>query len=132
VVLVVMGEYIPAFAIFSRLLGDKPVMEPHFQLYQRLLAGDEVEATELVRQYLKENGLKDSIDRLFYPALGLAMRDDSASLLSKEDIAFIRKTTNDIFEKFRADAEEQEKEAAVETAPVVPLQLAPVFVLAGQ
>ena len=39
VVLVVMGEYVGAFSIFSRLLGDKPVMEPHFQLYQRLLAG---------------------------------------------------------------------------------------------
>lgn len=130
VVLVVMGEYVPAFSIFSRLLGDKPVMEPHFQLYQRLLAGDEVEATELARRFLKENDLREAIDRLFIPALALAQRDDAADLLSKEDIVFVRKTMEGIFETFRAEAEEQEKEktATEGTVPPQPLQPAPVVI----
>jgi hypothetical protein len=137
VVLVVMGEYVPAFAIFTRLLGDKPVMEPHFQFYQRLLAHDEAEAAELARNYVKEHDLQEFADHVFVPALALAKRDETSDLLEKDDALFITTTAESIFEKLRetaetAEAKETEKGTGMEetepaTAPV-PLHRAPVIV----
>lgn len=121
VILVVLGEYLPAFSIFSRLLGDKPVMEPHFQWYQRLLARDESEATQLVREFVKENGLRESIDRLFVPGLALAKRDDTAGLLDKEDAGFMSEAAERIFELFREDGEEVDKKAREEALPTTAL-----------
>ncbi len=112
VCLVVLGEYVPAFAIFTRLLGDKPVMEPHFQFYQRLLAHDDVEATAIVRDYVKEHSLRECLDKVFVPALALAKRDQSLDLLEKEDAIYITTMAEKIFEIFREDAEEDEADAA--------------------
>ncbi len=137
VVLVVMGEYVPAFAIFTRLLGDKPVMEPHFQFYQRLLAHDETEANELARSYVKEHDLREFVDNVFVPALGLAKRDETADLLEKDDGVFITTTAEAIFQKLRetvetAEAKETEKaektEETEETPAPAPVHRAPVIV----
>ena len=128
VVLVVLGQYLPAFSLFTRLLGDKPVMEPHFQFYQRLLAHDEVEATGLVRTFVKENGLRESIDRLFVPALALGKRDDTAGLLDKEDAAFISAAAERIFELFRENAEAVDKKAQETALPSAPLQRSVVII----
>jgi predicted PurR-regulated permease PerM len=128
VVLVVMGEYVPAFAIFTRLLGDKPVMEPHFQFYQRLLARDEAEATDMARQFMKESDFREAIERLFIPALALAKRDFTAGLVGKEDTAFVGKATEEIFESFRSEAEDQESAGDEDVTPAVAMQRAPVIV----
>jgi predicted PurR-regulated permease PerM len=128
VVLVVMGEYVPAFSIFSRLLGDKPVMEPHFQLYQRLLARDEVETLTLIRELVKQKPLREVLDEVFIPALALAKRDEAAALLEKQDITYITTTAERIFGTFRADAEEKEREEHAEAPPSVALQRASILV----
>jgi hypothetical protein len=128
VVLVVMGEYVPAFSIFSRLLGDKPVMEPHFQLYQRLLARDEVEVTALVRELVKQKSLGEILDEVFIPALALSKRDEAAGLLEKEDIAFITTTAERIFETFRVAAEGKEMEEQAQEPPSAALHRTPILV----
>ena len=46
------------------LLGDEPVLDPPLVYYQRLLAQDTDEATELVQQYLKEHPLEQIYDQL--------------------------------------------------------------------
>ncbi|HWB02805.1 MAG TPA: AI-2E family transporter [Verrucomicrobiales bacterium] len=138
VVLVVMGEYVPAFAIFTRLFGDKPVMEPHYQFYQRLLAHDEAESTDLVRDYLKEHDLRECVEQVFVPALAHAKRDQSNDLLEKDDGAYITATAERIFEQFREkDDEEKEKEKEnqdkapdeeIAPVPVPPLRHASVVI----
>jgi predicted PurR-regulated permease PerM len=114
VILVVLGEYVPAFSIFCRVLGDKPVMEPHFQFYQRLLVRDETGATQLAREFVKENGLRESLDLLFVPALALARRDDTAGLLEAADAAFVSSNAELVFELFRKDAEDADKKSREE------------------
>jgi predicted PurR-regulated permease PerM len=126
VCLVVMGEYVPAFAIFTRLFGDKPVMEPHFQFYQRLLAHDESEATDLVRLSVKESGLRESVESVFVPALALAKRDETASLLEKEDANYITATAERIFESFREEAEKSDADEAEATHAVTVMHRASV------
>jgi predicted PurR-regulated permease PerM len=85
VCLVVLGQYIPAFSIFTRLLSDMPVMAPHFRLYQRILADDPREAEEIARASLQSEDTSAVIDGLLVPALALADRDQSAGLLSDAD-----------------------------------------------
>src|SRR5262249_6454875 len=46
--LVVLGKYVPALKFFDILLGDEDVLSPDIGLYQRLLAHDEDEASEIV------------------------------------------------------------------------------------
>ena len=47
VCIVVLGKHVPQFSYLDILLGDEPVLEPHQRLYQRLLASDVEEASEL-------------------------------------------------------------------------------------
>ena len=54
VCLVVLGKHVPRFEFLDVMFGNKPVLEPHQQLYQRLLAGDPDEATERAEAFLEE------------------------------------------------------------------------------
>ena len=48
VCLLVVGKHVPQLSFLNTLLGDKPVFEPTKRIYQRLLAGDDEEAAELL------------------------------------------------------------------------------------
>src|SRR5690606_11389714 len=49
--IVVLARYIPELAFIDRLLSEGPALKPHLSLYQRLLARDEDEATDIVEAY---------------------------------------------------------------------------------
>ena len=55
VCLVVIGRYVPSLGFLNVLLGDEPVLSPHAQYYQRLLAADQSEARHILEECLKEN-----------------------------------------------------------------------------
>ena len=48
VCLLVIGKHVPQLSFLDTLLGNEPVFEPKTRVYQRLLAGDQEEAAELV------------------------------------------------------------------------------------
>ena len=75
VCVVVISKHIPQLAFFSILLGDEPVMGPRSRFYQRLLALDKQEASELVEQQLEEKPLIEVCDTTFVPVLRLASSD---------------------------------------------------------
>ena len=75
VVLVVIGKYVPQLGFLDILLGDEPVLEPPERVYQRLLAMDQEEATELAREYLREMDLERVYDEVLNPALAMAEHD---------------------------------------------------------
>lgn len=75
VCLVVMGTHVPALSFFARLLGDKDLLDPHHQLYQRLLAKDKVEAMELVKNYAREHDASAFVEHMALPTLAQAARD---------------------------------------------------------
>jgi hypothetical protein len=116
VCLVVLGQYIPAFSVFARLLGDMPVLEPHYRFYQRLLADDPVEAMDLVKKEVAENGLQSAMDTILAPALSLAERDEAAGLLEVEDedrmAAALERIFKETLEFTANEAAEKEGEAA--------------------
>ena len=75
VILAVMGKYVPQLEFLAILLGDKPALEPGERIYQRLIAGDDEEAMDLARGYLKEMPLEAVYDRILIPALAGAEVD---------------------------------------------------------
>jgi len=72
VCLLVIGKHVPQLSFLDILLGNEPVFEPKRRVYQRLLAGDQEEATELVEDELENRPLVEVYDTLLIPALALA------------------------------------------------------------
>jgi predicted PurR-regulated permease PerM len=55
VCLVVLGKYVPQLEFISVLMSDEPIAESDIIFYQRLLAGDQDEAAQIVQDYLKSH-----------------------------------------------------------------------------
>src|SRR5215213_5292656 len=55
--MVVLGKHVPHLKFFDILLGDEPALRPEQLTYQRMLAGDPVEAVEQAQAYLKNEPL---------------------------------------------------------------------------
>jgi hypothetical protein len=112
VCLVVLGKYVPQLQFLDILLGDEPVLEPHVKVYQRLLAMDLEEATELVEEFLKEKNLVDVYDEVLIPALGLAEIDRHRGLLDDQRQRYIRQSmkemVEDLGERYRLSDSEAE------------------------
>lgn len=99
VCLVVMGKYVPRLAFLDIMLGDEPVLDPPERIYQRLLAGDQEEATEVARELLKEGILLDVYDDVLLPALSLGEQDRHRGRLDEQRQKFIRRAMRDIVEE---------------------------------
>jgi predicted PurR-regulated permease PerM len=72
VCLLVIGRHVPQLSFLDTLLGNEPVFEPKKRVYQRLLAGDQEEAAELLEDYLAHQPLIEVYDSVLIPALALA------------------------------------------------------------
>jgi CheY-like chemotaxis protein len=99
VCLVVLGKYVPALKFFDILLGDEPALTPEVTYYQRLLARDQDEASDLIREQFQEHSPEETFDRILIPALGNARRDLDANRVTEGDFDFIVGTTGEIVEE---------------------------------
>jgi predicted PurR-regulated permease PerM len=86
VCLVVLGRHVPQLAFLDVLLGSEPVLEPAELLYQRLLVGDPIEATERAEEYLTTSPLIKYYDEVAMPALTLAEQDRATGRLSDDQL----------------------------------------------
>ena len=84
VCLVVLGRHVPRFEFLDVMFGNKPVLQPHQQLYQRLLAGDPDEATERAEEFLQENDLLTFYDTVAIPALAVGELDRARGVMSDD------------------------------------------------
>jgi predicted PurR-regulated permease PerM len=90
VCLVVIGHHVPSLEFLSILLGDQPVLSPDKRFYQRLLAMDLEEATDIAEEFLKEKkSLEELYDVVIIPALILAEEDRHRGKLDPERQQFI-------------------------------------------
>jgi hypothetical protein len=78
------------------LLGDEPVLSPMTRIYQRLIAGDDEEATELALGYLDERPLDAVYDQILIPALAEAESDWHRGKLDEVRHARIRQGLTEI------------------------------------
>jgi len=116
VCLLVIGKHVPQLSFLDTLLGNEPVFELKTRVYQRLLAGDQEEAAELVLDDLEHRPLVEVYDTVLVPALALAETHWHRGELDEGRHKLI-------FQSLRASIEElgerhqamQTKEAAAET-----------------
>jgi hypothetical protein len=85
VCLAVLGRHVPGLGVVTTLLSDHPVLERSVGFYQRLLAGDEEEAAEILDAHLKSPSLISVYDAIVIPALTYAERDCMEGSLSLEE-----------------------------------------------
>jgi hypothetical protein len=84
VCLVVFGRHINALNFIEVLLGDVPALKPEERFYQRLLAGDVAEATDMAENIEGDASIVDFYDRIAMRALALAEDDILEGKLSHE------------------------------------------------
>jgi predicted PurR-regulated permease PerM len=111
VCLVVLGRHVPALQFLNIMLGDQPVLSPEAHYYQRLLASDQVEAKEVLEDYLKTNSLEDLYDSVLIPALALAEQDRHHDDLEEITEQFICKSTKELLDEL---GEKSKQPAAAE------------------
>ncbi len=99
VCLVVLGKYVPFLKFFDTLLGVQPALEHHVRFYQRLLARDQDEASEIAAAHLEAGSLEDTYDRVLIPALVSAKRDRDADGLDEDDRRFVVDAAREIAEE---------------------------------
>jgi hypothetical protein len=91
VCVVVLGRYVPQLSFLLILLGDQPVLAPEAQIYQRLLAMDQLEAQTIVGQFLKGRPLVELYDSVLVPALSMAEQDRHKGAIdaAREEFLFL-------------------------------------------
>jgi predicted PurR-regulated permease PerM len=128
VCLAVLGRHVPPLEFLYVLLGDEPVLTPEVHYYQRLLAMDEDEASEVVETALKEKTLTEVYDSLVIPALGLAEQDRHENRLDDQRAGFVVQSTRDLIDELgypRAQKTNPETAPTLSNSPSLSLLCVP-------
>jgi predicted PurR-regulated permease PerM len=98
--LVVVGRHVDRLQFLDIMLGDQPALTPSQLVYQRMLAGDPIEAAEQAREYLKTAPLENYYDSILTGGLGLAAADNRLGHLDAERLdriaAMVRELVDDL------------------------------------
>jgi predicted PurR-regulated permease PerM len=114
VCLVVIGRHVDRLQFFDVLLGNEPALTPPELVYQRMLAGDPVEASQQAQTYLKGASLEDYYDTILLNGLRLAEADARLGRLDPDRIGRILATVTEVVDDL--DAHE---DRPISHAPVV-------------
>ena len=135
VCLVVMGSHIPSLGFLAVLLGDQPVIPLYTAFFQRMLAHDEREASEILQTCLKSETLASVYDSILIPALTLVEMERQKGELDDSTVHYIRTSTSEMVDELGFRAVEEKKElaaadngnAAVRAESAVPLPVVMVI-----
>jgi predicted PurR-regulated permease PerM len=125
--LCVMGRHFPVLSFFSSLVGEEDGVEKPAAFYQRLLAGDLAEASELAEEFLKDHPVPAIYDELFIPALRSGQSDYKQGELTKEDYLAINDAVEETFLEVAMPVEKEPQVLSAkqdaESPPVLVLKL---------
>jgi predicted PurR-regulated permease PerM len=99
VCLVVFARHVPQLDSVRILLSDEPAMETKVSLYQRLLAMDMDEATDILRRYLRKHTREEAYDEMLLPALSYAKKDLRENNITEREQRFIINATRKMVEQ---------------------------------
>jgi hypothetical protein len=84
VCLVVLGRHIGNLEFLDIMLGDRPALSPPQLFYQRMLAGDPIEAVIKAKEFLRERALATYYDEVALEGLRLAHQDIARGRITPE------------------------------------------------
>jgi len=117
VCVVVLGRYVPQLSFLHILLGAEPVLAPEAQIYQRLLAMDQLEAHTIVGQFLKGRPLVELYDLVLIPALTMAEQDRHKGAIDAVREEFLFLSINEMIAEF-SEYQPVESSIEVDAAPI--------------
>jgi predicted PurR-regulated permease PerM len=107
VCVVVIGHYVPSLEFLSILLSDQPVLTPEKRFYQRLLAMDIEEATDIAQEFLCEKKTLEKLyDEVIIPAFVLAEEDRHRGRMDDEHQQYITENARLVVEDIAERADE--------------------------
>jgi predicted PurR-regulated permease PerM len=96
VCLVVVGRHVDRLQFLDVLLGNEPALTPPQLVYQRMLAGDPIEASQQAQSFLADASLEDYYDAIMLNGLRLAEGDARLGRLDRERIDRILATVTEV------------------------------------
>ena len=130
--LVVLGRHVDRLKFLEVMLGDQPALTPPELIYQRMLAGDPVEASEQARLFLREKPLIAYYDEILLEGIKLAQVDAERNRLDEDSMRRIRDAVAEIVDdldtekedtEFEKDDKEHKEDAkAAEQSPLAQLE----------
>jgi predicted PurR-regulated permease PerM len=105
VCLVVVGRHVERLKFLEIMLGDRPPLKPPQLVYQRMLAGDPLEAAEQAHDFLKESSLEEYCDTILLEGLRLAEADRRLGHLDEERLNRIVLTVDELVADLEAHHE---------------------------
>jgi len=125
VCLVVLGKHVPALGFINVMMTDEPALPVDVSYYQRLLARDSTEGTEILDGYLANHSLEQAYDEILVRALSRAKRDRDAQRVSDEEVHAVYQAGRETVEKLSARRHAASEDAdtiestAIDEAPLV-------------
>jgi len=99
IAVLVVGRHIEQLQFLEVMLGSEPVLTPDHVFYQRMLAGDPLEAAEQAHDDEKAGTLGTFLTDVAVPALLLAQHDQRRGVLSKESQSRIANTFSETLDE---------------------------------
>ena len=109
VCIAVLGRHVEALSFLGIVLGDEPALAPHEGFYQRVLAGDAIEAAYQAESQLEEQRLSDYYDAVPMKALALAEADAARGRLPEDRQADLLGVIEEVVEDLEAHTDEDPK-----------------------
>ena len=106
--LVVLGRHVDRLKFLDVILGDRPPLSPPELVYQRMLAGDPMEAAEQAQSYLKEKPLIAYYENVLIEGLKLAQADARSGLLADDRMERIRDAVAEIIDDLSSHEDKPE------------------------
>ena len=119
VCLVVLGRYVPRFKILSTLLGEEVEIRASMRFYQRMLAGDQHRASELLNQHVDEMDFNAACDEVIVPALKRIRFDHNADHLSGADASRLFAMAGGLIDGLKQETNHESSDAKSAELPVV-------------
>ena len=96
VCVVVISKHVPQLEFIDVLMSDDRIVETDIIYYQRLLAMDRAEATEIIKAHFESHPAEQVFDELMVPALSYAKRDFSRGRLTEAEEQLVFQSTREI------------------------------------
>jgi predicted PurR-regulated permease PerM len=104
VCLVVFSRTVSGLEFIGVLVADEPGLAQHVIYYQRVLAGDTLDAAALVAETAKAGSREGAYDDVLVPALARAHRDREAGQLTPDEYARVIESTREVLDRAEPSA----------------------------
>ena len=113
VCLVVVGRHVDRLQFLDVLLGNEPALTPPQLVYQRMLAGDPIEASQQAQTFLADEPLEKYYDTVMLDGLRLAEADARLGRLNRERMDRVLATVQEVVDDLQSHEDRVPTEAEI-------------------